>query len=151
MVDVGWSVMPLFDAGTILSGYYQLPLYQNTPPPAFVHDSQTEEAEKIIAECLSGKSKKAYAKQIKTVDGGAQILVHLIDSLMHDMGANLLSTPTGIYLPKGKEKYYKYDKKQVEKDAKTDGLSKKVAKQKAADWQKKLNELLCRDKMSTMI
>jgi hypothetical protein len=142
MVDVGWTIMPLFDAGTILSGYYQLPLYQNKPPPAFVHDTQTEEGEKILAECLTGKSKKPYAKQIKTLDGGAQVLVHLIDSLMHDMGANLLSTPTGIYLPKGKEKYYKYDKKQVEKDAKSDGLSKKVGKkQKAADWQKKLNEL----------
>ena len=78
MVDVGWSVMPLFDAGTILSGYYQLPLYQNTLASLRAR-SQTEEAEKIIAECLSGKSKKAYV-QIKTVDGGAQILVHLIDS-----------------------------------------------------------------------
>ena len=151
MVDVGWSVMPLFDAGTILSGYYQLPLYQNTPA-SLLHDSKQKRPENY-SECLSGKSKKAYAKQIKTVDGGAQILVHLIDSLMHDMGANLLSTPTGIYLPKGKEKYYKYDKKQVEKDAKTDGLSKKVGKkQKAADWQKKLNELFVAEtKKSTMI
>jgi hypothetical protein len=142
MVDVGWTVMPLFDAGTILSGYYQLPIYQNVPPPAFVHDSQTEEAEKILEDCLAGKSKKPYAKQIKMLEGGAQVLVHLVDALMHDMEANLLSTPTGIYLPKGKEKYYKYDTKQVEKDAKSDGLSKKVGKkQKAADWQKKLNEL----------
>ena len=138
--------MPLFDAGTILSGYYQLPIYQNTPPPAFISDSQTEEAEKILAECLSGKSKKAYAKQIKTLDGGAQILVHLIDALMHDMESNLLSNLVGIYLPKGKEKSYKYDKKVVDKDAKSDGLAKRVGKkQKAADWQKKLNELFVKE------
>ena len=26
LTDVGWTCVPLFDAGTILSGYYQLPL-----------------------------------------------------------------------------------------------------------------------------
>ena len=143
--SIGWTCIPLYDAGTILSGYYQLPVYAGIPPPAFIVDSQTEEAEKILEDCLANpksKTGKSYQKEIKLCDGNPQILIKIIDSLMLDMEANLLGTLVPIYLPHGKESKYKYEKNVILKDAKSDSLSKKIKSGvKAAAWQKKMNAM----------
>ena len=61
---------------------------------------------------------------------------------MLDMESNLLGTLVPIYLPHGKEAKYKYEKNVILKDAKNDSLSKRIKSgQKAAAWQKKINEL----------
>ena len=168
--DIGWTVLPLYDTGSILSGYYQLPLYSGVPPPAFIADSQTEEAEKILEKCLENAkdAKAAYKKNIKLCDGYPQILIKIIDrygygvdfrsffcsfvtlifvicflnSLMLDMESNLFGTLAPIYLPRGKESKYKYEKNVIIKDAAKDPLSKRITKKtKAADHIKLINRL----------
>merc|ERR1711865_91627 len=143
--NIGWSVIPLFDAGTILSGYYQLPVYANIPPLGFVADCATEEAEKILEDCIKNpksKTGKSYQKDIKLASGYPQILIKIIDSLMLDMEDNLLGTLVPIYLPPTKEAKYKFDKNVLLKDAKSEPLSKRIQKgNKANDCQKKINEL----------
>ena len=82
MENIGWSVIPLFDAGTILSGYYQLPVYAGIPPLGFVADCATEEAEKILEDCIKNpksKTGKSYQKEIKLASGYPQILIKIID------------------------------------------------------------------------
>ena len=80
--NVGWTCIPLFDAGTILSGFYQLPVYAGKPPSGFIADCQTEEAEKILEDCVANpkrKDGKSYQKEIKLLDGNAQVLIKIID------------------------------------------------------------------------
>jgi hypothetical protein len=123
--------------------------YAGVPPPGFIADSQTEEAEKILEKCLESKKAKddkSYKKEIKLCDGYPQILIKIIDSLMLEMESNLLGTLVPIYLPRGKEGKYKYEKNVLLKDAKNDVLSKKIKKgSKAADHAKQLNEMFAKE------
>ena len=130
-------------------GALHLNRYAGVPPPGFIADSQTEEAEKILEKCLESKKAKddkSYKKEIKLCDGYPQILIKIIDSLMLEMESNLLGTLVPIYLPRGKEGKYKYEKNVLLKDAKNDMLSKKIKKgTKAADHAKMLNEMFAKE------
>ena len=144
--SLGWAIVPVFmpsmvddQTGHVISGLFQVPLFEGVVPKALVqeiHEGNTDVL--VILERELSKSNGKY--KLKLNDSGAQILVKLLDCQLFSMAKTFLKTPSTRYIPVGKEKVFAYDKKKWKGDA--HNLSKAIPKgRKEEDFEAELNKM----------